>query len=308
MKILITGGAGFIGSHLSKALLKDGHDVLVVDNLSTGMKENIPKMVGFLELDLTDKKTYEQLPVDIDFVYHLASQASGEVSCDDPVYDLKANTLTTLSLLQWCKKTGIKKFIFTSSMGVYSDKLGYPVDEGSPIQPKSFYGINKQSSEGYIRIFSEEGLRATVFRLFNVYGPGQNMKNLKQGMVSIYLSFINDKSPIYVKGPLTRIRDFVYIDDVVSALKLGLDERADNEVYNICTNKHTTVGDLLEALIEQYPKNKSYPIEIHDRTPRDIDECYGSYDKIYTQLGWEPQVNLKEGIGRMIAWLKSYSF
>lgn len=305
MRIIITGGAGFIGSWLAKRLVERGDQVFIVDNLKTGSIDNIPKEAKFFEFDLTEESVYKKLPQNIDIVYHLASQASGEVSFENPLYDLKVNSLVTLAIMNWSKNNNVNKVIFTSTMGVYADNLGSPANENSPVLPKSFYGINKQASEGYIRIFSEEGMRTSILRLFNVYGPGQNMENLKQGMVSIYLAFINQQKPIVVKGPLDRLRDFVYVEDVVDALILAQNKEADGKVFNVATNRKTSVKELLEIIVSAYEKDlQTYPIEIHERTPRDIDSCYGDNSKIIKELGWRCNVTLEEGVKRMVAWLK----
>jgi UDP-glucose 4-epimerase len=304
MKVLITGGAGFIGSWLARKILSHGHQVIVVDNLSTGKKENIPDGAEFIYLDLSDGNNLRELPQGVDIVYHLASQASGEVSFEDPVRDLRSNSLATLALLRWAKENSVGKFIFSSTMGVYKDNLGSPADETSLICPKSFYGVNKQASEGFLRIFSEEGLRTTVLRFFNVYGPGQNMENLKQGMISIYMAYIAQRKPILVKGPLDRFRDFVFVDDVVDALIAVQSPLADGKTYNVCTGRTTTVKEVLDIIIKAFGSDPdTYPIVLLERTPRDIDGSYGNYGKIMSDLGWQPTVSLEEGIRKMAASL-----
>ncbi len=304
MKIMVTGGAGFIGSHLTRRLIDEGHKVVVVDDLSNGYRENVPKDAEFLELDLSSERLYDSLPTDVEVVYHLASQASGEISCEDPVHDLKANCLATLAILQWSKKNDVMKFIFTSSMGVYADQLGYAAVETSPLEPKSFYGVNKLASEKFIRIFSEEGMRTTVFRFFNVYGPGQNMENLKQGMVSIYMSYVLNDQPVCVKGPLDRTRDFTYISDVVEALYLGLNEAADGKLFNVCTGRELPVKEVLNVVFNAFDVGPEYPVEIYSRTPRDIDQSCGDYSEIQASLGWKPKVRFEDGVKSMSNWLK----
>jgi len=304
MKILVTGGAGFIGSNLSVKLIEMGHEVFIADDLSTGSLNNVPKKAIFYNLDLSKKVSYKKLPNHIEAVFHLASQVSSEVSFRDPVNDIKRNSLATLLLLQWCKSNFIKNFIYTSTMGVYCDLLGEPATEKSKIKPKSFYGIGKRSSEQFIQIFSEEGMNTAIFRLFNVYGPGQNMDDLNQGMVSIYLEYILRDKAILVKGPLNRIRDFVFIDDVVEALVLGLRQEANGEIFNVCSGEDITVEDLINKLLILTNKSSKYPIKILPRTPRDINECYGSYEKAYRILGWKSKILLEDGLKKMIYWLK----
>jgi len=306
MNILVTGGAGFIGSHLAKALIQEGNNVYIIDNLTTGSIENLDKKCIFLNYDLAIVNLFDILPNNIDIIYHLASQASGEVSWENPINDLNANTLSTLKVLLWAKSNAIKKFIFTSTMGVYDDNLNYPVTEKSPLCPKSFYGINKLTCENYIRIFSEEGLDCTILRFFNVYGPGQNMQNLKQGMISIYMAYLNEKKPILIKGPLNRSRDFVFIDDVVNALLLAQKKSNILNLYNVATGIQTSVDNLITILLETFNEPKDYPLEIEQRTPRDIDNVFGNYDLIKNDLNWEPKINLSKGILLMYKWLKNY--
>lgn len=306
MKILITGGAGFIGSWLCQALLASGHEVIVVDNLSTGSRENVPDGARFIELDISIEKNLLKLPKGVDLVYHLASQASGQVSCEDPLYDSKNNAIGTLAILRWAKETGVDKFIFTSTMGVYADGLlERPTREDDRLNPQSFYGVHKLASEGYVRIYSEEGLRATTLRLFNVYGPGQNMDNLKQGMVSIYMAYVAKGLPVEVKGALDRFRDFVYIDDVVDALLRAQSSKADGKTYNVATGRRMTVRQVLNAVIDSFGHNlNAYPISLLDPTPRDYFGIYGANDLIHGDLGWTPGVKFEEGVKNMAAWVR----
>ena len=303
MKVMITGGAGFIGSHLAARLLDEGNNVVVVDDLSNGYVENIPPGADFIKIDLADSTKYTLLPDDVEIIFHLASQASGEISCEDPVHDLRANAMATLALLQWAKVKKVDKFIFTSSMGVYDDRCDTPHSENTPKLPKSFYGINKLASEEFIRIFSEEGMRTTVLRFFNVYGPGQNMNNLKQGMVSIYMSYVLQNKPVQVKGPLERTRDFTYIDDVVEALILSIGKLADGKTFNVCTERELSVENVLKVVFSSFGVNHNYPVEMLSRTPRDIDHSCGYYDSINRVLGWKPVVSFEDGVGRMVRWL-----
>ena len=303
-KILVTGGAGFIGSHLVNRLIDMGHQVTVLDNLRTGSTSNIHNKADFLEVDLHQQTDYLKIPSDIDKIFHLAAQVSNEASYVDPVLDINSNAFSTLSLLRWAKENKVSEFIFSSTMGVYSDNLGYPAREGSPIQPKGFYGIHKRAAEEYVRIFSEEGMKTNILRLFNVYGPGQNMSDLRQGMLSIYMSFIWKNEPIKVKGPLDRVRDFVYVDDVVDALVLSGFGRTFGEIYNVCTGRKTTVGEALDLIKSAFNVDNNYPIEILDRTSRDIDSTFGSYEKISKEYCWEPKVSLEKGVTLMVKWLK----
>ena len=186
-------------------------------------------------------------------------------------------------------------------MGVYCDRLGKAAIEESKINPKSFYGVNKRCSEEFIEIFSEKGLNFTIFRLFNVYGPGQNMENLNQGMVSIYLEYILRNEPILVKGPLNRIRDYVYIEDVIDVLLLGLTTKADGKTYNVCTGEKHSVEQLIQELLKATNKPYNYPVNILPRTPRDIDDIWGNYKKLKHDFNWSHKYDLKKGISKFIS-------
>ncbi|HTY53229.1 MAG TPA: NAD-dependent epimerase/dehydratase family protein [Methanomicrobiales archaeon] len=305
---LITGGAGFIGSHVARHLLEQGGRVTIVDNLSTGRQENIPEGARFIHLDLTD----ESFPADldgkgIDAIIHLAAQSSGEISFERPAYDLKTNTLGTLLLLRWSLENRIQKFVYSSSMSVYGDGPEWPVTEEGPINPKSFYGVGKMASEHYINIFHDMGLDTTILRFFNVYGPGQNMENLKQGMVSIYMSYIAGGRPILVKGALDRFRDLVYIDDVVRAIDLSLERRESSGMtFNVCTGRKTSISQLLEMIMTSFGESRDYPLMLAPPTPRDQHGVFGSYERIRGVLDWSPAVSLEEGLTRMTSWVKEY--
>lgn len=240
--ILLTGGAGFIGSHLAKALLADGYEVDIVDNLSTGRRENLPDTARFLELDLRHSSAVSQLPCrDYMAILHLAGQSSGEKSFEDPLYDLDANARSTLLLAHWALKQGISVFLYASSMGVYGQVNTHPVSESTVPQPISYYGASKYSAEQILQVATRQGLRTCSFRMFNVYGLGQNLANMKQGMVSIYLAFLLRQKPLIVKGSLERVRDFVYIDDVLAAWKLAL-EKPVSGVFNLGSGQATKEG------------------------------------------------------------------
>lgn len=301
-KYLITGAAGFIGSALAQKLIDDGKSIVTIDNFSTGYQENIPFGVDVIEGDCSDSNTISKLDkYEFDAIFHIAGQSSGEVSFSNPEYDLKTNALSTLLLLQYALKTNCKKFIYASTMSVYGDQPDISVNEDAYILPKSFYAVSKMASENYMRIYSEYGIYCTSLRLFNVYGPGQNMMNLKQGMVSIYLAQALKDKRIYVKGSPERYRDFIYIDDVVNAFITALENQKFNyNCYNIATGVRTTVKELLSKLIGNFSFN--IPIEYIGSTPGDQFGIYADIKKVRTEIGWNFEIGLKDGIQKMIAW------
>lgn len=305
--VIVTGGAGFIGSHIAKRLDETGYNVVIVDNLHTGTVDNIPRGMDFIQGDISQKKILKELPGDeVYAVLHLAAQSSGEISNEKPELDLKVNTLGTLQLLQWCSTFHVPRFLYASSMAVYGDVKENPVKENHDCNPLSFYGISKLSSEHYIRHFSQKDLATTTFRMFSVYGPGQNMTNMKQGMVSIFLAYLMRNEEIWVKGSGERFRDFIYIDDVVDVWCSCLEnEKAYGKIYNLATGTKTCVRDLVHREIEIYGRNPgSYLVKFEGSTPADQFGLFADISLIKHDLCWTPKVSLETGLKKMIEWVK----
>ena len=217
-------------------------------------KKNIPNGIKFYKFDLSNYKKFNKLPK-CDYILHLAGQSSGDISFDDPIIDLKKNTQSTLNLIKYGIKCKAKKIIYASSMSVYGDLEKKKYSEKLISDPKSCYGVSKLSSEIYLKIFSKK-LDYVIYRMFNVYGPGQDLDNLRQGMVSIYLSQAIKNKRINVKGSLDRIRDFVYIDDVVDIWINSINKKIKNETINLCTGKPTSVKKLLSFIKKLVPETK----------------------------------------------------
>lgn len=306
MRVLVTGGAGFIGSALSRRLLAEGHAVAVVDNLSTGKRANVPPEAEFVEYDLTRADCIDHLPSGkFDAVCHLAAQTSGPASIEMPYYDLQANAASTLLLSRWCLKNSIPRFLYASSMVLYGNKLSSPVEEDAIPEPISYYGVSKLASEHMLRLASLEGLNVTSFRMFSVYGPGQNLGNLKQGMVSIFLAYLLRGEEVPVTGSLERFRDFIYIDDVVNAWVSALQlPRTKSAVYNLGTGKQTTIRELLAALISVMGLPKEYPIREMEGSAFDQFGLSADSTRIRSDLNWQPNTNLLDGLREMVAWAR----
>lgn len=299
---LVTGGAGFIGAAVASRLLAAGHEVVIIDNLSTGFRSNIPAGATFIEGACQDAALYEHLPLrSYAAIFHIAGQSSGEISFDDPVYDLQTNTQSTLLLLQFAKHVGCRRLVYASTMSVYGDQPDGPVAEDAPTIPKSFYGVGKLASEHYLRIYRQYGIESAALRLFNVYGPGQNMDNLRQGMVSIYLAQALKNRHIHVKGSADRFRDFVYIDDVVDAfLRFETQPLGEHQIFNIGTGARTTVQDLVERIQLSLP----YTVDVRyeGNTPGDMFGIRADSARARRDAGWAAQVDLATGLQRMIEW------
>lgn len=301
----MTGGAGFIGSHIAARLASSGHKVTVIDNLSNGTEDNIPSLAEFIKMDLSKEKEFSKLKnLSCDAVFHLAAQSSGTLSFEDPLMDLQSHVLATFFLLEWCKQNGVRRFLFSSSTTTYGDPLYLPLDEDHPQQPKTYYAAGKIACEAYIKLFQTMGIETTIFRLPNVYGPSQNLANKDQGMVSIYLSYILEGRPIIVKGTLERFRDFIYVDDVVNGFIIALDHSAAfNKIYNLASGKKTTVREILDGLIKAFGY-ADYPIDIKDGTPGDQFGVVCDTTLINRDLGWKAQIEITEGFVKTVEFEK----
>ncbi len=254
--------AGFIGSHIAKRFLDEGYYIYGIDDLSSGKKTNVPKEVDFINFDLSKQNLKNKIDSKIQYILHLAGQSSGEISFDNPLDDLKKNTISTLNLIDCCKKLKLKKFLYASSMSVYGDHKIQPVKESFELIPNSCYGIGKVASEKYLNTFKNIAPFINM-RMFNVYGPGQNMLNLKQGMISIYIAQALKQKKIMVKGSLKRFRDFIYIDDVVDIWFKVCFAKEINFSLNIGSGKKTYVKSVLDILKHElnvnYTEGKSTP-------------------------------------------------
>ncbi len=295
---LVTGGAGFIGSHVVDALLMRGMNVVVMDDLSTGSKENIlNKDVVFVEGDIRDGQKVEHVfrvnrPA---VVFHLAAQISVSQSVKDPSYDADVNILGTLNLLRSAVANDTGKFIFSSSGGVmYGEDPGeYPTSEKEPEVPFSPYGVAKLSAERYLYSFNKEhGLKYTALRYANVYGPRQNPYG-EAGVVAIFSEKMLKKEGITINGDGKYIRDYVYVEDVANANMLAMDN-GENGIYNIGTGIGTDVNELFEKLkkINVYQQDANYG----PPRPGDLRKSILNSDKAKKGLNWRPQYTLEEGL------------
>ena len=289
-KYLITGGYGFLGINFICYLLKNGitqNDIIIIDNLSTSncyisnyaFLKNIP----FIKGDVGDDNFINNLNFKVDVIFHFAAQSGGEGSFDDTIYDSNTNSKGTLILLNYATKINCKKFIFMSTCAVYGgvneNKLCYSEDDN--IEPNTFYAINKLSSEKYIKLYNKNyNINYTIFRLFNCYGPYQNLLNMKQGMVSIFIKqILSDEYPeIIVKGNLDRIRDLVYVEDVVKIIFDSVNNsNFDNDIFNLGSGIPNTVKTLLDNLMKN---SKQKNIVIKGETPGDMKNIYADNSKL----------------------------
>ena len=306
-KILITGGAGFIGSHLTDKLIEEGNEVVVVDNLSTGKKENLNVKAKFYEVDICDSKIsqifQEEKP---EIVFHFAAQIDVRKSIDNPMSDAEINILGSLNLLENCRKVDIKKFIFISSGGaVYGDTDVIPTPESQPENPESPYGITKMTIEKYLCFYKKTfGLNYTILRPANVYGPRQDSRG-EGGVVAIFCDKILKNEEIRIDGNGEQTRDFIYVKDVVNAGVMSM-EQEKNEVYNIGTGIETNVNEILEKIRELTSSNCK---GIHDlaKSGGQTRSCL-DFSKARQELGWQPEYDLEKGLKETIEWFKKNEY
>ncbi|MFN3307136.1 MAG: NAD-dependent epimerase/dehydratase family protein [Candidatus Kapaibacteriota bacterium] len=295
MKILVTGGAGFIGSHIVDAYISLGHHVAVVDNLSTGDISNVNPKAEFLQLDINDPKI--SIIVEngnFDVINHHAAQIDVRISVDDPVFDAQNNILGSLRLYSSAVRSKVKKIIFASSGGtVYGEQQYYPANEEHPLNPCSPYGISKLTNELYLSFFQKVyGIQFVAFRYSNVYGPRQN-PNGEAGVIAIFSSkLLKGVQPI-IYGDGTATRDYVYITDVIRANVLSLNDKV-NGIFNISTGVETDVNTIYKKLKEII---KSDLDAIHGPAkPGEIQRSCLSYEKFQRLTGWEPEIDLDRGL------------
>lgn len=302
-KTIVTGGAGFIGSKLACMLIEQGRDVIIIDNLSTGLRENIPEKCEFIKCDIRNSLPEKLSGVTCDTVFHLAAQSSGENSFYEPCLDVESNVAGTTRMLEFCQKNKIKRFLNMSSMSVYGEMDKELISEKDTPAPKSIYGATKLAAENICNILSSYyGINSTSFRLYSTYGAGQNMSNMKQGIVSIYLSYLLNEDKIVVKGALDRFRDLIYIDDVVECLlRCEKNEKTFGEMINLGFGKKTSVQEMLD-FIRQSAGKTDFPVEVSGSTPGDCKGIIADISKLKELTGWQPEVSPEEGIKRMVQY------
>lgn len=304
---LVTGGAGFVGSVVSKKLIEQGADVTIIDNCSNGKESNLPEGARFIKGDLADIKIYAVLNEKyFDAVLHIAAQASNAISFRDPARDLLDNQMSTIHLLEYARRTGTKRFLFTSSMSAYGQPKTFPTTEDEPLVPESPYAIHKAASEQYLRVYAKEfGLDWTTFRLYTTYGSSQNLDNLDQGLLSIYLAYLIKKIPVVVKGNLDRKRDIVHVNDVADAIVSTIDRpNTFGKTYNMCSGTSLTIRKLLDALMKEVGEDPAtYPVTVQAGTPGDPPVTHGSYEAASRDFGFAPKVDPYTGISLTVQQL-----
>ena len=300
---LVTGGAGFIGSHLVDRLVSQGFRVVVIDNLSTGKLKNLNPAATFHHVDITNKSVVEVFQREQpDLVFHLAAQASVSVSTKDPIHDSDINVMGTLRLLEAARRCGIEKFIYSSTGGaLYGEPQYTPCDENHPIVPLSPYALSKYVGELYLQLYHRLYLlNYTTLRYGNVSGPRQEPHG-EAGVVAIFTQAMLEGKQPQIFGDGNQERDFVYIDDVVEA-NLAAIERGDADAFNIGTGEKTSVNRIFES-IQSIIKYRWGP-EHGPARPGEVYQISLDGSKAARELGWTPKATLEEGLGQTVEYFR----
>jgi UDP-glucose 4-epimerase len=300
---LVTGGAGFIGSHIVDRLIKEGHQAVVVDSLASGKKKNIHREARFYKLDILSPKIEKILQKEKpDIISHHAAQRDVRRSVADPLFDAQVNILGILNLLQCAVRVGTKRILFASSGGaIYGEQQTFPAPETHPTHPISPYGISKLTSEHYLYYYQHvSGISYASLRYSNVYGPRQDPFG-EAGVVTIFTQKMLTQEQPVVNGNGEQTRDYIYIDDVVDAHMTLMEESAEG-IFNVGTGRETTVNQLYRALAEitGYKQKPIYGPEKRGEQTRSVLD----YGKLKRTLGWEPQVSVHEGLDRTVAYFR----
>jgi UDP-glucose 4-epimerase len=312
MRLLVTGGAGFIGTHLCRRLLADGHTVSVVDNEFNGRRESVPAGVPFTRADVT--RPWEVEPVfaqGLDAVCHIAGQVSIIRAFSDPTTDLRTNVEGTLNILQLCVKHKVPRLIHASSMTLYGNNGKVPTPESEPCVPDSYYGITKLAAERYVHATAERpdlgfDFGVTSLRMFSVYGPGQSFSNPYQGVLGIFSGNVLRGEPITIFGDGEQTRDFIYIDDIVDGWVRALTTPASRgKIINLGSGRSLSINELAKAVIAAFGRPAGgHPIVRKPARPGEQRSVRADIGLAKSVLGWVPRTPFEEGLARTVRWAR----
>ena len=300
MKLLVTGGAGFIGSHLLQLLVQDADiETVVLDNLSSGSYSHVPGSIRLVEGDICDKNIDELFAAEhFDAVIHLAAQTMVPYSLEHPDEDCNTNLMGIINILECCRKHGVKSVVFSSSAAIYGDNLNVPLKESERPLPTSFYGLTKMASEHYLRLYHDlYGINTTVLRFANVYGERQGDGG-EGGVISIFCKLLAAGKPVTVFGNGEQTRDFVYAGDIAKALLKAVSLEGHHTI-NISTQEETSLNQLLEA--SRKAVGHQFTINYAPARTGDIFRSVLCHDNCREYLGFVPSMGLTEGVQRTYA-------
>jgi nucleoside-diphosphate-sugar epimerase len=300
---LVTGGTGFIGSHLVEALLVRGDTVRVLDNLSSGHLENLSHIldrIDFIEGNIRDGATVQRATTGVDFIFHLAALVSVPKSMAEPIEAELINAVGTLNLLNAAKAADVQRLVLSSTCAVYGDDPTLPKTETMCPQPKSPYAISKLAAEYYCQIFNESlGLETVILRYFNIFGPRQDPSSAYSGVISIFVDKLSQGLAPTIFGNGQQTRDFVFVDDVVQANLLAAEApKAAGEIFNIGTGRPISINQLFENLRHIF--NCDLKPDYRPARTGDILHSYANPSRAKTVLGWQAQVDFEKGLKRLV--------
>ncbi len=304
MKVLVTGGAGFIGSHVVDLYLEHGHEVVVVDDLSSGRLSNLNPGVKFYQLDIRSpdiQKVFELERPEV--INHHAAQMDVRRSVAEPIFDADVNILGSIHLLECARTYGVRRFIYISTGGaVYGEPEYLPCDEEHPIRPICQYGASKHTVEHYLHMYcTNYGLEYVVLRYPNVYGPRQDPHG-EAGVVAIFTGQMLRSAPVTINGDGEQVRDFVYVRDCARANLLALNSNHSSGLYNLGSGRGISINEIFECLrdITAYPHEPAHGPPKLGETRR----IYLTGDRAKAEMGWEPETPLAEGLQRTVAYFR----
>ncbi|MFT3893348.1 MAG: SDR family NAD(P)-dependent oxidoreductase [Anaerolineales bacterium] len=313
MKYLVTGGAGFIGSHIAETLLAQGNSVRILDNFSTGKRENIEVLTShfgtsqleIIEGDIRNASHVAEAVRGVDIIFHEAAFVSVPQSMEEPQTCFDINLTGTSTLFDAARKAGVRRAVVASSAAVYGESEALPLVEETPLQPKSPYAVSKRVNEMYADLFTNSfNFEVVALRYFNVYGPRQRPDSMYAAAVPIFVRRLLDGKPIMVYGDGGQTRDLINIHDVVRANLIASEHpNAAGKVFNICTGVETRLMDLLEVLLDLFP-NPSAP-EFAAPRAGDIYRSVGSPQKASDVMGFRAQVSLADGLKETVEWMRA---
>jgi len=307
-KALVTGGAGFIGSHIVDALLSNGCQVIVLDDLSTGRLSNLKHIrdkISFYKGNICDREALDTAAKDCELIFHQAAVVSVPQTIEDPVGSAMVNEVGTLSLLEFARKSNVKRIILASSCAVYGDDTQLPKVKNMLPKPLSPYAVQKLTGEYYARLYNDlYGLESVCLRYFNVYGPRQDPTSPYSGVISIFMSKAVSKEAPVIYGDGKQYRDFVFVNDVVRANLLAASvDQANGKIFNIGTGKYVTIDRLWEMTCDLCSLN--IKTEYKPPRPGDIVESVANIDRAKTVLGFNPEYSFEKGLKVTFDWYKS---
>jgi len=312
-RVLVTGGAGFIGSHMADRLLADGNEVVILDNESTGTRANVPTAAHYIAGDVRNPEDVARaFDEGLDAVFQIAGQASTILSFDNPQNDLSINVGGTLNILQACLEHQVPRLIYASSMICYGHPEQVPISEDHPCRPVSYYGITKYAAERYVHATAARNdldfdFQVTSFRMFNVYGPRQSLANFYQGVVTNFMANILQEQPIIIHSDGEQTRDFIYVQDVVNAWVKALDSpRTHGQVFNLGSGEGITINRLADITLASFDKNRdTHTILYEPVRPGDLRYMQAEMSRAWESLDWTSRTPFDEGMEHTLRWARS---